>query len=86
MNTNTIHADGITHSLATACSDTLKRLAERATPAAIVGAVAHLPREEAERALYGALNALEGLNSLSENVRQLRTLSDASPSTEGGAE
>lgn len=49
MNTNTIHADGITHSLATACSDTLKRLAERATPAAIVGAVAHTSRGKRQK-------------------------------------
>ncbi len=86
MNTDTIHSDGITHSLAAACADTLKELAELATPAAILGAVAHLPPDEAEKALYTALNALEGLNSLSENVRKLVTLSDASPDTEGGAE
>ena len=86
MSPHTIHAEGITHSLAAACSDTLKELAERASHDAILGAVAHLPQEEAEKALYAALNALEGLNSLSENVRQLRTLADASPDSEGGAE
>lgn len=84
MNTNTIHPDGITHVLAAACAETLKELAERATPDAILGAVAHLPPNEAETALYGALNALEGLKDLSENVRKLRTLADASPETEGG--
>lgn len=87
MSPHTIHADGITHSLAAACSDTLKELAERATPDAILGAVAHhLPHNEAEKALYGALNALEGLKNLSENVRKLRTLADSSHDTQGGAE
>lgn len=59
MSPHTIHAEGITHSLAAACSDTLKELAERATHDAILGAVAHLPQEEAEKALYAALNALD---------------------------
>lgn len=86
MNTDTIHADGIRHSLAAACADTLKELAEKATPDAILGAVAHLPSSDAEKALYGALNALEGLKNISENVRHFRTLADASPETEGGGE
>lgn len=66
MNPHTIHANGITHSLAAACSNAVKALAEKATPDAIQGAVAHLPQEEAEKALYAALSALEGLNSLAE--------------------
>lgn len=86
MNTNTIHPDGITHTLAKACADSLKELAEHATPDAILGAVAHFSREEAEQALYGALNALEELKNLSSNVHQLRTPTSASPETEGGGE
>jgi|JI9StandDraft_2_1071091.scaffolds.fasta_scaffold258416_2 hypothetical protein len=87
MSPHTIHGDGITHSLAAACSDTLKQLAERATPDAILGAVAHLPHDEAEKALYAALSALEGLKNFSDKTRsKLVTLANASPDTEGGAE
>ena len=86
MSPHTIHSDGITHALAKACADSLKELAAQATPDAILGAVAHLPQEEAEQALYGALNALEELKNLSSNVHQLRTPTSASLETEGGGE
>lgn len=35
MNTNTIHADGITHSLAAACAEALKALAGLRTTSAM---------------------------------------------------